>query len=352
MTTVVAVVQCRQWGDEARKIRINFPQGAADGPSFTGRDLHSAILSKVRQLLGLSPSSVQGNNDDDGDWVEIYDSGRECFVCLKDSDLWGADIAPRFGRLVRCIAYLAADTNQQSSSDQTEQSPSSPLAIMGRYFHYDPNGMEYFGKRLVVKERSNDLEEDGTGLNIWDGAILLANYLQLHPDIVRGKRVLELGSGPGFVGIVAGLAGALEVVLTDLPYCLPLMKENVERNMEAARSSGCQRMTCSVLDWYSPPSDSSQLGFAADKTPDVILVADCVWLEELVAPLVQSIQAILEICDSSPPRVIISYQRRGKGAHDAFMKGLQETFDAIEEVNAEPRMNKPDVMHIFECKKS
>ena len=103
---------------------------------------------------------------------------------------------------------------------------------------------------------------------------------------------------------------------------------------------------------HSPPSsDSSQLDFAAGEIPDVILVADCVWLEELVAPLVRTIQAILQLCAAiTVPRVIISYQRRGKGAHDAFMKGLQETFDAIEEVSAEPGLNKPDVMHIFECK--
>ena len=360
MTTVLAVVQCQEWGDETRKIRINFPKSGADGLSFTGRQLHLAVLSKVRQMLGLvSPSSGQGHDDDDGDRVEIYDSARECFVCLKAFDLWGVNIAPRFGRLVRCIAHLTADeadssftnTNQQSSRDQTEQTPSSPLAIMGRYFHYDPNGMDYFGKRLIVKERSNDLEEDGTGLNIWDGAILLANYLELHPDIVQGKRVLELGSGPGFVGIAAGFAGASEVVLTDLPYCIALMKENMQRNVIAARASGCQSMTCSVLDWYSPTADSSQLGFAAGEIPDVILVADCVWLEELVAPLVRTIQAILQLCAAiTAPRVIISYQRRGKGAHDAFMKGLQETFDATEEVSAEPGLNKPDVMHIFECK--
>ena len=131
------------------------------------------------------------------------------------------------------------------------------------------------------------------------------------------------------------------------------MNANVERNMIAARSAGCQRMTCSVLDWACPPSDSSQLHFAAGEIPDVILVADCVWLEELVAPLVGTIQAILQLCTATTaPRVIISYQRRGKDAHDAFMKGLQETFDAIEEVtrSAEPGLNKPDVMHIFECK--
>ena len=223
---------------------------------------------------------------------------------------------------------------------------------MGRYFYYDPNGMEYCGKQLMIKEQSNELEEDGTGLNIWDGAILLAKYLELHSDIIKGKRVLELGSGPGFVGIAAGLACASEVILTDLQYCLPLMDENVQRNMSCAKSSGCERMECRVLDWFHPPTHLSQVGFALDQAPDVILVADCVWLEELVAPLIQTIQQILHLSAPAEPIVIISYQRRGKGAHDALMAGLQGTFDTIEEIGDDAELNKPGVMHIFDCAKN
>ena len=356
-TTVVAVVQCKEWGDETRKLRLSFPEG--QGLSYTGEELQAAILSKIRHMLGYPSkprASDEHNDEGGGDWVEMYHGEGGCFVSLKDDELCNVNIAPKFGRLVRCIAHIHSDnttsssTADQSGRDEThQQQQTAPLVIMGRYFHYDPNGMDYCGKKYVVKEQSNELEEDGTGLNIWDGAILLAKYLELNAEIIKGKRVLELGSGPGFVGIVAGLAGAAEVVLTDLQYCLPLMEENVQRNMAAAKSSGCERMECRVLDWFQPPTHLSQLGFASDQAPNVILIADCVWLEELVAPLIQTIQQILRLSAEGEPKVIISYQRRGKGAHDAFLAGLQGTFDRIEEVGDDAQLNKPDVMHIFEC---
>ena len=356
MATVVAVLQCKEWGDETRKLRLSFPKGSDQGLSYTGEELQGEILSKI--------SGPRASGDDDGkdmqEWVEIYENERQCFVSLRDDDLCHVNIAPRFGRLVRCNAYLHSDAcNTPSStatcqstcrSDETQQQKQTPpLAIMGRYFHYDQNGLDFCGKQLVIKERSNELEEDGTGLNIWDGAILLAKYLELHSNVIKGKRVLELGSGPGFVGIAAGFAGASDVVLTDLQYCLPLMEENVQRNMSAAKSSGCEGMDCRVLDWFRPPSHLSQLGFKSDQAPDVVLIADCVWLEELVGPLIQTIQQIMHLSAPAEPNVIISYQRRGKGAHEAFMAGLQGTFDTIEEIGDDAELNKPDVMHIFEC---
>ena len=362
MATVVAVVQCNQWGDETRKVRLSFPHRPRQGLSYTGEELQGEILSRIKHMLGhpFEPpraAADEHNDEGGGEWVEIYDNDAECFASLNSGGLYKQNIAPRFGRLVRCIAHLDSDSTSsaidQSGSDETQQQPqTAPLAIMGRYFHYDPNGMEHCGKQLVIKEQSNELEEDGTGLNIWDGAILLAKYLELHADIVQGKRVLELGSGPGFVGIAAGLAGASEVVLTDLQYCLPLLEENVQQNLAAARSSGCERMECRVLDWFDPPAHLSQLGFASDQAPDVILIADCVWLEELVAPLIQTIQQVLRLSAEAEPKVIISYQQRGRGAHEAFMKGLEDTFDRIEEVGGDAQLNKPDVMYIFDCAKT
>ena len=36
---------------------------------------------------------------------------------------------------------------------------------------------------------------------------MLCEYLSSHTDIVRDRRVLELGAGSGMVGMVASLAG-------------------------------------------------------------------------------------------------------------------------------------------------
>ena len=41
-----------------------------------------------------------------------------------------------------------------------------------------------------------------------------------HPEIVRGKRVLDFASGSGLVGIAAAKAGAATVVAADIdPFC-------------------------------------------------------------------------------------------------------------------------------------
>lgn len=42
----------------------------------------------------------------------------------------------------------------------------------------------------------------------WAGGLALAHYFIAHPNIVRGKRLLDLGAGSGLVGIVAAKLGA------------------------------------------------------------------------------------------------------------------------------------------------
>ena len=45
----------------------------------------------------------------------------------------------------------------------------------------------------------------------WGGGLALARHILDHPDLVRGKTVLDIGSGSGLVAIAAKLAGAAEV---------------------------------------------------------------------------------------------------------------------------------------------
>ena len=46
----------------------------------------------------------------------------------------------------------------------------------------------------------------GLGGVVWDCGVALAELLDAHPELVRGKRVLELGSGTGVVGIAAAVS--------------------------------------------------------------------------------------------------------------------------------------------------
>jgi predicted nicotinamide N-methyase len=49
----------------------------------------------------------------------------------------------------------------------------------------------------------------------WVGGQALARYVLDHPDLVRGRRVLDLASGSGLVAIAAARAGATAVIASD-----------------------------------------------------------------------------------------------------------------------------------------
>ena len=50
----------------------------------------------------------------------------------------------------------------------------------------------------------------------WAGGQALARYVLDHPETVRGKRVLDFGSGSGLVAIAAMKAGAASVLAADI----------------------------------------------------------------------------------------------------------------------------------------
>ncbi len=65
----------------------------------------------------------------------------------------------------------------------------------------------------------------------WSGGQALARYILDHPDIVAGKRVLDLACGSGLVGIAAMQAGASYVLCNDIdPYAEAAVALNAELN--------------------------------------------------------------------------------------------------------------------------
>jgi predicted nicotinamide N-methyase len=50
----------------------------------------------------------------------------------------------------------------------------------------------------------------------WAGGQALARYVLDHPELVAGKRVLDIGAGSGLVGLAAARAGAASVLAADI----------------------------------------------------------------------------------------------------------------------------------------
>ena len=65
----------------------------------------------------------------------------------------------------------------------------------------------------------------------WAGGQALARYLLDHPELVAGRRTLDLASGSGLVGVAAMKAGAAHVLCADIdPFCAAAVRLNAEAN--------------------------------------------------------------------------------------------------------------------------
>lgn len=65
----------------------------------------------------------------------------------------------------------------------------------------------------------------------WAGGQALSRYILDHPDVVRGKRILDFGSGSGLIAIAAMKAGARSVLAADIdPFAAAAIALNAEVN--------------------------------------------------------------------------------------------------------------------------
>jgi predicted nicotinamide N-methyase len=76
----------------------------------------------------------------------------------------------------------------------------------------------------------------------WPGGAVLARWVLDHPELVRGKRVLDFGAGGGVAGIACAVAGASHVLAVDLdPIAHAAIQLNAALNgvrVEAVREVG------------------------------------------------------------------------------------------------------------------
>ena len=100
-----------------------------------------------------------------------------------------------------------------------------------------PEIMLYLATEVVPLWRATEDELAESGVPppywafAWAGGQALARYVLDHPDIVRGKRVLDIGAGSGLVGLAAAKAGAASVLAADIDaFSCAAIRLNAEAN--------------------------------------------------------------------------------------------------------------------------
>ncbi|KAL1132234.1 hypothetical protein AAG570_010191 [Ranatra chinensis] len=154
---------------------------------------------------------------------------------------------------------------------------------------------------------------------VWDAALVLTKYLEKrsgsNDQWLKGLKVIELGAGLGCVGITAACYGA-EVTLTDLPNVIPQLEKTIELNRTSWAGRGT--VTAGPLAWGS----NKQGNIDTSKKPDIILLSDCVYYEESVEPLMETLK---NLCGYNT-EIILSQEKRESEKQKEVWKQFLDKF--------------------------
>uniref|UniRef100_A0A7S3QA28 Calmodulin-lysine N-methyltransferase n=1 Tax=Chaetoceros debilis TaxID=122233 RepID=A0A7S3QA28_9STRA len=153
-----------------------------------------------------------------------------------------------------------------------------------------------------------------TGLTMWPAAKNLSDHLVKNPDSIRGKRILELGSGLGLCGLVAHhLTNSNAIIhMTDGDTdTLGLLQENIASNQLSRTDSAIcsgendstgnesnnvlpdSALSCCQLLWSRENSALFLEKRAGGQKFDVILASDIIYAMSVVGPMWETIDTLL-----------------------------------------------------------
>jgi predicted nicotinamide N-methyase len=200
---------------------------------------------------------------------------------------------------------------------------------------------------VVVHVREIPFSYGKLGGSVWMASIALSQYLSMNPSIVQKKRILELGSGVGLLGITISKLGAAHVTMSEYGSeegvvdgpIRKLYNDDDKRlipsalltNLQFNANLNLQQENISIqrIDWYDYLSEEIISVQCKHNSIiyDLIVGSDLINWEDDIEALIATLQYYMK---SHKTKVLLSSQIQNRKGLPLFLKRLQEIFPQVE----------------------
>jgi predicted nicotinamide N-methyase len=163
----------------------------------------------------------------------------------------------------------------------------------------EKNGKDTSNETVDITLKGFQDYNHSTGMAVWLGSEIMANYLAKNSKLIRNRSVLELGAGLGLAGIVSHRLLASKVVVTDGDTAVlnDYLRFNATQNQNSSPATDLQT---SQLIWGNQgrASDSEENPLNEFRKEyarfDVVIACDCTYMPQSTEPFWQTIDALLK----------------------------------------------------------
>ena len=151
-------------------------------------------------------------------------------------------------------------------------------------------GGDNFAKTLrVYGVQDNTRTTESLFINhVWEGSVVLSDFIINHPEIIFGKNILELGAGTSLPSLVSSLFSPELVISTDFPD-----EALIDHISKLVEENSCKSICVAPFKWGDSPHEL--LNISKQRKFDVILLAELLWKDtfHLMDKLLSSVKELI-----------------------------------------------------------
>ncbi|KYQ92088.1 hypothetical protein DLAC_06925 [Tieghemostelium lacteum] len=151
-----------------------------------------------------------------------------------------------------------APNQVQNQHHQHHKNLNPTIQLPRSWDYYERFKQSYF---FPFKSKTIEIKQSPKGPYIgscvWDTSIVMSKYFELviGSDALKGKRIIEVGSGVGLLGITLSNLGA-DIILTDQENMHDILNENVTNNCPHSTTTQVKELWWgSNVEAFNPPFD-------------------------------------------------------------------------------------------------